>query len=120
MGKHFVFHAEQFLNRRLLFTRADKIFTVRGNVVLRPCRRSRMTRGGLTFEMKSEPLISAVRLNRQRKCKCVDYSRAGSCCSSAWRAVLEQGMGGGCWKDGREEEGEGCATRLMMDERLHQ
>lgn len=73
-----------------------------------------MTRGGLTFEMKSEPLISTVRLNRQRKCKCVDYSRAGSCCSLVWRAVLEQGMGGVL--EGRE----GCATRLMMDERLHQ
>lgn len=45
--------------------------------------------------MKSEPFISTVRLNRQSECKCVDCRRAGSCCSSAWLAVLEEGTEGG-------------------------
>lgn len=59
-----------------------------------------MTRGGLTFGVKSEPFISTVRLNRQSEWKCADYRRAGSCCRSAWLVVPERAR-----ERGRKEEG---------------
>lgn len=62
-----------------------------------------MTRGGLTFTVKSEPSISTVRLNRQRgECKCVDCSRGRQLLRLcvAGRAVARKG-----WTEGGREGG---------------
>lgn len=72
------------------------IFTVWSNIAFGPLGRSWMTRGGLTFTLKSEPSISTVRLNRQGgECKCVDYSRARQLLQICVAVVLERGRDGG-------------------------